>query len=138
MQMLNNKVFFAKAMILTGHLICQVGKWNPLMFSLGFDLKSPFHKKMYFYPWDFQNVYISFKQKLKSKNCYCENFFPTEEEMNFLLCFSGLCVISLYFLMSHHILKFSPISGGVEITVKWYIHIYSGAVIVYVPNVETK
>lgn len=28
--------------------------------------------------------------------------------MNFLLCFSGLCIVSLYFLMSHHILKFNP------------------------------
>lgn len=64
MKRLNNKVFFAKAMILTGHLICQVGKWNPLMFSLGFDLKSSFHKKI-FLPLGFSKHLYFLQAKIK-------------------------------------------------------------------------
>lgn len=49
-------------------------------------------------------------------------------------------IMRYFFIFSNESsrLKFSPISKDVEITVKWYIHIYSEAVIVYVPNVETK
>lgn len=46
MKWLNNKVSFANGMILTACLICQVGEYYLLMFSLGFDLKPPFNEEM--------------------------------------------------------------------------------------------